>query len=301
MKVLILGSNSAIPTANRFPTAQLLDVNHAYYLIDCGEGAQMQLRRNHIKMQRIRCIFISHMHGDHYFGLIGLLNTMHLLGREIPLSVYGPPELEPIIRSMMHAAHSKLRYELNFHTMEFGTREEVYVDEHVKVTSLPMDHRIPCNGFLFEETPRKLKVKKEAIKEFEISLKQIPNLKDGEDLVLEDGSRIPNALVTETPNPLKKYAFCSDTRYNERLIDWVDGVDILYHEATFAQDMEKRARETYHATTTQAATIAMKAGVRKLVIGHFSARYAELEPHLLEARQTFKETYLAEEGIQFVC
>lgn len=298
LKLTILGSNSAIPTASRFPTSQLVDVNQSYYLVDCGEGAQMQLRKYRIKMQRIKAIFISHMHGDHYFGLIGLLNTMHLLGRETELTVYGPDSLEPIMRSMLNEAETKLRYSLTFVSIT-GKTGEIYEDNTVSVKTFPLNHRIPCNGFRFDELPKKRRIKKSVIDLYHVPVEQMPKLKDGSDLVLENGEVIPNEKLTEPPKKSFSFAFCSDTCYDERIIPYIQHVDLLYHEATFLNDMKPRAKQTFHSTAEEAAIIAQKAETKRLLIGHFSARYTDLEGHLIESRAVFKNTDLAIEGEVF--
>ena len=296
----ILGANSAIPTASRYPTAQLLDVYQSFYLIDCGEGTQMQLRRNKIKLQRIGCIFISHLHGDHYFGLVGLLNTMQLLGRQKPLKLYGPPALMDIIQIQLDQADTKFGYELDFVPLKYGKSYLIHEDQFVKVYTIPLNHRIQCNGFLFEETPKNRKITKETIRRLEIPLSQIAGIKRGDDFVAEDGTVYKNREITEKPKRSCKYAFCSDTKYDESIIPLIRDVDILYHEATFLEDMKERAAKTYHSTAKQAATIAKKAEVFELLIGHFSARYNTIDAHLDEAREVFSNTKLAVEGKVFV-
>ncbi len=299
LSVTILGANSAIPTATRYPTAQVVDINQSRYLVDCGEGAQMQLRRNKIKLQRIKAIFISHLHGDHYFGLIGLINTMHMLGRNIPLDIFGPPELLDVLNLQLDLADTKLSYPWTFHPLDFGESKLIYDDDGVEVHTIPLDHGIPCNGFLFKEKKRKRKLIRERIGELNIPLEQIPKIKDGADFVDEKGEVYPNSALTTPPKRSYSYAYCSDTQYNERILPIIDRVDLLYHEATFLEDRKERAKHTKHSTAKDAATIAKKAQVGSLIIGHYSARYFDFQDHLDEAKEVFEHTYLAREGMTF--
>ncbi len=253
--VTILGSNSAIPTLLRNPSAHLLNVNERIFLVDCAEGTQLQLRKYRIHFQRIRHIMISHLHGDHYYGLIGLLTTLHLLGRKDELHIYAPVGLEEIIQIQLDVSNTTLTYPVIFHLLASNDIEPVFEDERVLVYAFPLLHSIPTYGFLFRE---KIKIRKLAAK--------------------------------------RSYAYCSDTAYNEQLISFVSGVDLLYHETTFMQDMARAASEKMHSTTVEAATIAKKCRVKKLLIGHFSARYDDLEPLLKEACEIFPATCLAEDG-----
>ncbi|NQV03305.1 MAG: ribonuclease Z [Bacteroidia bacterium] len=254
--VTILGSNSAIPTLLRNPSAHLLNVNERIFLIDCAEGTQLQLRKYRIHFQRIRHIMISHLHGDHYFGLIGFLTTLHLLGRKEELHLYAPAGLEEIIQIQLDASMTTLIYPVIFHPLISGGLELIFEDERVTVHSFPLLHSIPTFGFLFRE---KIKVRKIAAR--------------------------------------RSYVYCSDTAYDERIIPFISGVDLLYHEATFMQNKARVATDKLHSTTVEAATIAKKSRVKKLLIGHFSARYDDLLPVLTEAQQVFPETILAEDGI----
>ena len=299
LSVTILGANSAIPTATRYPTAQVVDINQSRYLVDCGEGAQMQLRRNRIKLQRIKAIFISHLHGDHYFGLIGLINTMHMLGRNIPLHIYGPPQLLDVLNLQLDLADTKLSYPWKFHALTFDESKLIYNDVGVEVHTIPLDHGIECSGFLFKEKPRKRKIIRELIGELNIPLEQIPKIKAGADFIHESGEVYPNDKVTVPPKPSYSYAYCSDTQYNERIIPIIKEVDLLYHEATFLEDRRERAQHTKHSTAKDAATIAKKANVGNLIIGHYSARYFDFQDHLDEAKTVFEQTYLAREGMVF--
>ncbi len=295
-ELTILGCGSATPTLRRNPTSQLLNIRDKYFLIDCGEGAQLQLRRCRIKFQRIDHIFISHIHGDHYLGLVGFISTLHLLGRTRPLHVYGPAPLEEIINMQLQFSQTYLKYQLHFHAISFDKSTVLHEDDVLTVETIILKHRIDCAGFLFKEKEKKHNMIKSKIKEYDISMSAIPDIKDGEDLVLEDGTVVPNAELTKPRPPSTSYAFCSDTAYHEPIIEQIKGVDMLYHEATFLEELAKRAKDTFHSTAKQAATIAAKAEVKQLVIGHYSARYKDIQPFYDEASSIFPNTILAEEG-----
>jgi len=295
-ELTILGCSSATPTSSRHPTAQVLNVFERFFLIDCGEAAQIQLRKFKIKIQRIDHIFISHLHGDHYLGLPGLLGTMHLLGRDKELHIYSPPGLKEIITISHHHSNTHLKYNIVFHSIEEKSAATIFEDDKLSVETIPMNHRIPCYGFLFREKQRPKNIIKEKIEEYNIPVQEIPLIKDGKDFITQDGKIITNTeLTTESPPP-RSYAYCSDTIYNESYIEQIRNVNLLYHEATFASDMIERAKETHHCTAKEAGTIALKANVKQLIIGHYSARYRELEPLFAEAKQVFENTLLAIEG-----
>lgn len=299
--ITILGANSALPANGRNPTAQLINVNHQYYLVDCGEGTQLQLRKFGLKMQRIKVVFISHMHGDHYFGLIGLLNSLHLLGRKMPLTIIAPSELEEIINMQLRAGGGYLQYPIYFQsiTLREGCAEPLYEDERIKVRAFPLKHRIPCAGFLFEEQPReRTYLPKEGAKRH-VRVEDIPKLKKGMDVCLPDGIVIRVEEVTESPLPPRVYAYCTDTLPLDSTARFVEGVNCLYHEATFLETEKKRAKETFHSTAMQAAEVALKAGAKRLIIGHYSARYDEIDGHLFESKKVFSNTDLALEGKVF--
>lgn len=298
-EVTILGSSSATPIYQRHPTAQVLQVHERFFLIDCGEGTLIQLNRYQIKFHRINHIFISHLHGDHYLGLMGLLSTMHLQGRKTELTIFGPEALWEIIEVQLRHSQTVLRYPIRFQAVDPSVSTVLFEDDSLRVSTIVLSHRIPCTGFLFEEQPRPRKIIKEKLAEYAIPLESYTSLKAGEDLILEDGRVVPNAEVTTAPPAPRRYAYCSDTIYDERLIDIVKGVELLYHEATFLHDLADRAAETYHSTARQAATIAKKSGVKRLIIGHFSARYKSLYPLLEEAKEVFDNTTLAMEGDRF--
>lgn len=296
-RVTILGCNSAIPTSKRKPTAQLLNVAERFFLIDCGEGTQMQLRKHRIKMQRINHVFISHLHGDHYFGLIGLLSSLHLLGRDKELHLYAPPALKEIIDLQLAASNTTLRYPLCFHPLSFDKPAKLMEDNHLEVYTIPLQHSVPCCGFLFREKQRPRRMSREKVAQYQIPPHLIEGIKDGADYEYE-GETIPHKELTLAAMKSRSYAFCSDTAYHEPIVEQIKGVDLLYHEATFMTDLLDRAEKTMHSTAAQAATIASKAQVEKLVVGHFSSRYTNLTPLLEEAQLIFPKTELASEGLE---
>lgn len=298
-EVGILGSSSATPIYQRHPTAQVINFHERFFLVDCGEGTLIQMNRYKIKFHRINHIFISHLHGDHYLGLLGLISTMHLQGRSTPLHIYGPYDLKEIIDIQLKYSETALRYQLEFHATDPVNPAVLYEDEDILISTIILSHRIPCTGFLFSEKPRLRKLKKDKLHQFNIPVTAYNDLKAGLDYVDEEGKRIPNDQLTNDPRKPRRYAFCSDTIFDERLISIVKGVDLLYHEATFLSDKADRAMETFHSTAAQAAEIAKRAGVKRLIIGHFSARYKNLYPLLDEAKAVFTETTLAIEGDRF--
>lgn len=298
-ELTILGSNSATPVFNRHQTAQLLQIDNEFILIDCGEGTQMQISRYRFKLNKINYIFISHLHGDHYLGLVGLISTMHLFGRSKELYLYGPPGLSEIITTQLRFSETVLNYPLIF--KELDTEKSTVIEENSRfsVTTVPLIHRIKCCGFLFKEAPKRHKVRKELLPE-NTPLLTIANLKKGLDILDDDGNLIyKNADYTTPPLPPISYAYMSDTAYSEKYLDLVKNVDLLYHESTFLNDMLSRAKETFHTTALEAGNFAKLADVRKLVIGHFSSRYKDLIPLLEEARSVFSNTSLALEGESF--
>ncbi len=297
--VTILGSNSAIPTLKRNPTAQIINHADRLFLIDCAEGTQVQLRKNKIKIQRISHIFISHLHGDHFFGLIGLISSMHLLGRVKELNIYGPALLEEILNIQLKASQTELNYPLVFRPTEPSENKTIYEDQKLCISTIPLNHRIPTCGFLFKEKQGKRRVIKEKIKLLDISVDQLFNIRNGEDFTRENGTTISNTEITDPPRKIRSYAFCSDTSYFEPVIPIIEGVDLLYHETTFMQDRAQAAADKFHATTIEAATIAKKAGVKRLIIGHFSNRYDDPNLLLDESRTVFKNTQLAMDGRVF--
>ncbi|MBX2959320.1 MAG: ribonuclease Z [Flavobacteriales bacterium] len=298
--ILILGSASAAPTLARNPSAQLININEQYYLVDCGEGTQNRLRQHKIKFQRLNHIFISHLHGDHYLGLLGLLQTMSLLGRTLPLNLYGPKQLKELVDMNLAYSHSTLKYPLIFHETQTNQSEVLFENEHLTISTIILDHRVPCTGFLFKEKPKPRKINPKAIKRYEIPKYAMDNLKRGLDFSFPDKNEvIKNELLTLNPDESYSYAYCSDTKFNERIVPQLKDIDILYHEATFLHRDEKRAEATYHSTAKQAATIAKQANAKLLIIGHFSNRYKDLNVLLDEAKTIFANTQLAQDDAVF--
>lgn len=296
--VLILGSGSALPTVHSNQTSQLIEMDDQLFLMDCGEGTQINLRRNKAKVQKINHIFISHLHGDHFFGLVGLLSTMHLLGRKKELHIHGPDGLKEIVEIQFRNAGSHLSFEMIFHLTNKGG-EVVYEDDKVIISSLPLNHRIPCFGYKFQEKEKPRKLDPKALEQYEIPNYARHALTLGEDFRDEEGKVISNKKLTKDPEPPKAYAYCSDTAYYEKLIPYIQGVDLLYHETTFLESERERANKTFHSTAKDAAKIADLAQVKKLIVGHFSNRYKSKERFLQEGRQLFKPMDLAEEGVTF--
>ncbi|CCH54088.1 beta-lactamase domain protein [Fibrisoma limi BUZ 3] len=292
----ILGAGSATPTLGRHPTAQLLTVGNEYMLIDCGEGTQFRLIEQKIRPGRLRYIFISHLHGDHYFGLPPLLSTLNLSGRTEDLYLFGPQGLDEVLTTMFRVSDTRLGYPLHFQPVDTGNPTLLLDHPQLTVTSIPLEHRIDCSGYLFQEKPHKLRLLRERLPD-DVPVTYLKQLKEGFDILDETGQVLYSATdYTEAGPPARSYAYCSDTRYNEFLIPQLQGVDLLYHEATFLEDNAQRATEVFHSTAQQAATIAARAGAGRLLIGHFSSRYKKFDPFLIEARTVFPETYLAVEG-----
>ncbi len=292
----ILGSSSATPSVNRFPTSQILTIGSQINLIDCGEGTQMQLMRFKIKPQRICNIFISHLHGDHYFGLFGLISSMQLQGRTTSLNLFGPPGLSELLSLSLRYSNTHLSFNLNFQELDPSEYRQVHEEKLFSVHSLPMEHRVSCCGFLFREKPKLRHLVKGSFPP-DLSPTQLVQLKHGEDLFDAAGNLLVSCKeVTCDPRPSRSYAYFSDTRCKEDLLPYIRHVDLLYHEATFMDDLRHRAVQTFHSTARQAAELAAKAQVKQLLIGHFSVRYKDLTPLLEEARQYFPDTLLAVEG-----
>jgi ribonuclease Z len=292
----ILGSSSATPSHDRNHTAQVLTIGNYLNLIDCGEGTQMQLMRYKVKHQRICNIFISHLHGDHFFGLFGLLSTMHLQQRTSPLTIFGPPGLAELLTLQAKCSNTFFSFKIDFQELDTAAHKLIFENKYFTVHTLPMQHRVSCCGFLFREKPKLRHLVKSKLPNF-LTPPQLIALKHGDDLLDAAGNiLVRNIDVTSAPKHSRSYAFCSDTRYKEDIIPYVRQVDLLYHEATFLDNMRERAEYTFHSTAKQAAVFALKAEVKRLLIGHFSSRYKDLTPLLEEAKTVFDNTMLAIEG-----
>lgn len=296
MKVHILGCYAATPRALNNPTSQVLEIKNHLFLIDCGEGTQMELRRHKIKFSRINRIFISHLHGDHFFGLPGLITTFRLLGREKELHVYGPKGIKEGITTLLKLGKSWTNYPLIFHELEDREPRLLFEDEQVSVHSFALDHRIYTNGFRFQEKLAARKLDVEAVKKYRIKKQFYQLIKQGNDHELEDGTVIPNHELTLDPPEPKSYAFCSDTAYNLNIIPHISGVTALYHESTFLESEAHLTRQTGHSTAREAGMIAREAGVGQLILGHYSTRYKDIERFRQEAAKVFPNTELADDG-----
>ncbi len=294
--VTILGCSSALPISSRFSTAQALNILERFFLIDCGEGTQIQLHRYKIKILRINHIFISHLHGDHFLGIFGLVSTMNMLSRKTPLHIYGPFKLKSLIDAFLETMDRGIEYEIVFHALHYNGLETIFEDDKVIVQSFPLRHRVPTCGFLFREKPRLRNLKGDIIKELSIPIKNLQSIKEGADYTNEEGTTYLNKHLTKNPPKPRSYAFVSDTAKKPAIIPIIHGVDLLYHEATYADEGKKRAKDTGHSTARQAAEIAKQANVKKLLLGHFSNRYKKLDVLQNEARQEFKNTELAVDG-----
>jgi ribonuclease Z len=292
-----LGCGSALPTTRHFATSQVVNLRDKLFMIDCGEGAQMQLRKSRLKFSRLNHIFISHLHGDHCFGLMGLISTFGLLGRTAELHIHSPKGLEELLAPMLNFFCHTLAYKVIFH--EFDTRQAsvIYEDRSMTVTTIPLQHRIPCCGFLFAEKARPNHIIRDMIDFYKVPVYELNRIKNGADYITPEGEVIANARLTRPSDPPRRYAYCSDTIFRREIAEQISGVDLLFHEATFAESELARAKETYHTTAAQAGRIAVEAGVRRLVIGHFSARYEDENVLLKEASAIFPDTILAKENL----
>jgi ribonuclease Z len=299
LKLTILGCYSATPKINTNPTAQVLEIKNHTFLIDCGEGTQVELRRNKIKFSRVKHIFISHLHGDHCFGLAGLISTFNLLTREADLHIYAPKGLKEVITMQMKLSNSWTNYQLIFHELTSTSSELIYEDDKVEIHTIPLDHRIYTNGFLFKEKRGERKLDMNAILNADIDMAYYRKLKQGGDVPDNRGKMIENSILTKDPKPSKSYAFCSDTAYSESIIPIIKEVDVLYHESTFIEKNEALAKPTKHSTAKQAARIAEKANVGKLILGHYSTRYDGLNEFKAEAEVIFRNVELSRDGKTF--
>lgn len=296
-EVTILGCGSALPTTRHFASAQVVNLREKLFMIDCGEGAQMQLRRSRLKFSRLNHIFISHLHGDHCFGLMGLISTFGLLGRTAKLHIYAPAPLDQLLQPQLDYYCARMDYQVEVHTIDTTRFAPVYEDRSVTVYTLPLRHRIACCGFLFREKPTLPHIIREKIDFYQVPEYAINQIKNGADWTTPDGEVIPNRYFTRPSEPARSYAYCSDTCYLPELQEHLKNVDLLFHEATFGKDLEKRAQETFHTTAEQAATLARDSQAGRLCIGHFSARYEDETPLLHEAQEIFPNTILARENL----
>ena len=297
-EVNILGCGSALPTTRHYSSSQVVNIREKLFMIDCGEGAQLQLRRSKLKFTRLNHIFISHLHGDHCFGLMGLISTFGLLGRTATLHIYAHEDLEKLLAPQLEYFCKGMTYEVAFHSIHPNQAEVIYDDRSVSVTTIPLKHRIPTCGFLFQEKQTPNHIIRDMVDFYRVPVFELNRIKNGEDYVTPDGTVVPNHRLTTPSDPPRSYAYCSDTAYLKSIVPQIKGVDLLFHEGTFAQCDAARAKETYHTTAAQAAEIALEAEAKQLVIGHFSARYEDESILLKEAQAIFPSTLLAKENLR---
>jgi ribonuclease Z len=294
-----LGCASALPTVNRFPSAHVLNVHERLFLIDCGEGCQIQLRKYGFSFLKIQNIFISHIHGDHIFGIFGLLSTMSMIGRTADIFIYAPAEFSDILKNFLKHFGEYFKFKVVHKVLSSKEPQIIYGGKNIEILSFPLNHRIDCYGFLFREKRPLNNIHKYVIEKYSLTLREIALLKNGENITREEGEILFNHDLTYSPYQPRSFAYCSDTAPFDKLPEYLAGVDLLYHEATFARDLEVMARKTMHSTASDAATTAVNAGAKKLLIGHYSSRYKDLNILLNEAREIFSETYLADEGKKY--
>jgi ribonuclease Z len=298
LKLIILGASSAIPLSHRYPSAQFLSLANRHFLIDCGEGTQIRLRQENIGFGRIDHILVSHLHGDHFFGLIPLLSTLHLLDRRKPIKIYGPKALKELINSHLSLSNARIGFPIEFIPLDFERKQLIFEDSGVKVHSFPLNHSVPCCGFLFEEKSSPRKMKKGKIAEYGIPFSEIPSIKNGAAWADQFGKLIDNHELTDPPPPPLSYAYCTDTKPVNHLDRYFKGVDLLYHEATFTEEHRERASQTQHSTAAQAAGMAKLTESKHLLLGHFSTRYPKLSDLKEEAAAIFKNCDLVKEGMR---
>lgn len=296
-RVHILGCGSALPTAHHNPSSQVVEIRGKYFMIDCGEGTQAQVRRSHINFSKLQAVFISHIHGDHVFGLMGMISTFGLQGRTAPLHVYAPEGYEALFHAEMQMFCSTIDYEVIFHPVDTSVRQVIFEDRSLTVETIPLKHRMPCAGFLFKEKQGERHINPKALEFYNVPRSQINNLRTGLDWTSPEGEVIPNDKLTTPPDPVRSYAYCSDTRYMQSLGKDLNGVTMLYHEATYGEDMKDNAVKYMHSTAREAALTAKAAGAGKLLLGHYSQRYSDEKPLLNEAKQVFENTLLSNEGM----
>ena len=298
-KIHILGCGSALPTLQHYSSSQVVELRGKQFMIDCGEGTQMQLRRSRIRFTKLSAVFISHLHGDHCFGLIWMISTFGLLGRTAKLDVYAPVALEAMLNEQMRLFCHGLDYEVVFHAVDTTQQQVIYEDRSLTVESIPLEHRVPCCGFLFREKPTMPHIKRDMIDFYQIPVSQINNIKGGADWVTSDGEVVPNSRLVEPAEPARSYAYCSDTRYIPTLHERVKGVTALYHESTYGENNMQHAEKYYHSTARQAAMVARDAQVGKLLLGHYSSRYEDENILLTEAKKVFDNSFLCDEQMIF--
>ncbi len=298
-KIHILGCGSALPTMRHYASSQVVEIRGKLFMVDCGEGTQMQLRRSKIRFTKIQAVFISHLHGDHCFGLIGMISTFGMLGRVATLHVYAPAELGTILENQINFFCHGLEFKVEFHSVDTTKKTVVYEDRSLVVESIPLQHRVPTCGYLFKEKEGCRHIDREMMNCYNIPISQINNIKAGADWTDEDGKVIPNAKLTKPAEKARSYAYCSDTKYIPNLYKSLENVNVLYHESTYAKDNEGRAKMYYHSTAEQAARVAKEAGAGKLLLGHFSARYEDESCLLDEAKSIFENSFLTNEGMVF--
>lgn len=298
-KVHILGCGSALPTRHHYPSSQIIDIRGKLFMVDCGEGTQSQIRRSRINFSKLYAVFISHLHGDHVLGLIGMISTFGLQGRTSPLHIYAPKEYDTLFKLELQTFCSTLDYDVIFHPIDTSKHEIIYEDRSMTVETIPLHHRMPCSGFIFREKKGQRHIKPDMLKFYNIPLSQINNLRAGFDWTSPEGDVIPNERLTTQADPIRAYAYCSDTRYMPQLKKYLNGVTTLYHEATYGEDMKDKAIKYLHSTAHEAALTAYESGVQKLIIGHFSQRYTDETPLLNEAKAVFENTVLANEGKEY--
>ena len=298
-KIHILGCGSALPTLHHYASAQVVEMRGKQFMIDCGEGTQMQLRRSRIRFTKLSAVFITHLHGDHCFGLIGMISTFGLLGRTAKLDVYAPKELELMLQEQMRMFCHNFDYEVAFHADDTRKQQVVYEDRSLTVESIPLEHRMPCCGYLFKEKATLPHIRRDMIDFYQIPVSQINNIKAGSDWITAEGETVPNSKLVEAADQPRSYAYCSDTRYIPTLHERIRGVTALYHESTYGEDNLLMAEKYYHSTARQAALVARDAGVGKLLLGHYSSRYEDENVLLNEAKQVFENSFLCDEQMVF--
>lgn len=294
----ILGCGAALPTPKRLSSAQIVNIREKLFMLDCAEGTQMALRKSHIAFSRLQAIFLTHLHGDHVFGLLGMLSTFGLLGRIQELHIYGPTDLQRVFQPQIDYFCADSTYKIILHEIDTKTPQTIYEDRSVTVSTLPLKHRVPCCGYLFREKPTAPHIRRDAIDAFQIPISQINNIKAGMDWTTPNGEIIPNHLLTTPPAPTRSYAYCTDTSYRPQLANLLKGTTCIYHEATFTTEHALLAKKTHHSTATQAAEIARASKADRLILGHFSSRYKSEDALLKEAQQIFPNTVLAEDGMR---